>query len=400
MLMSYSFGNEQINLEVLKNRAFNLRWAQVENGVIPLTAADPDFPTAPVILDAIHQFVSEGYFSYCPSEGYLFFREAISNYFFQKRNYSVSPETILPVDSAAAGIAMVCKATLEKGDEAIVFNPVDFLFKYCIENVGGVPISLEVSINPEEEIDYEKLKALISSKTKMICLCNPLNPTGKVFNQQELIKIAQIAKENQLLILSDEIWSDIVFEPHQFYSMGSINQEISEMTITVHGFSKSFGLAGLRVGCVATSNRALFKKIFAASLHDSTVHGCNALGQVAASAALTHAQPWLNDFVRHLQKMRDFCISQIEEMPNISCYTPQGCYLLFCNISGNGLSSTDLQQKMLINAKVAVVPGLPKWFGTAAEGYIRICFSTSEEVLKEAFHRMKPFFQNLQKISK
>lgn len=393
--MNNSFNHKNINFEILKERSFNLRWANVDNGVIPLTAADPDYPTAPVVVEAIQKFVSDGYFSYGPSEGFLFFRQAIERYFKEKRKINISSDQILPVDSAAAGISMVCQACLKIGDEAIVFNPVDFLFKYCIENAGGVSIPFEVPIDPSKELDYEKLESLITNRTRLICLCNPLNPTGKVFERSELEKIAEIAKRNKVIILSDEIWSDIVFSPNRFTSIASIDPETSNLTVTVHGFSKSYGLAGLRVGCVLTTNRELFKNIYNVSQHESTVNGCNVLGQVAASAALTDAGPWLSSFVHHLQKMRDFCLEQIQQIPLISAHSPQGCYLLFCQISETQKSSIEIQQLLLEGAKVAVVPGLPKWFGTKSDGFIRVCFSTSEETLREAFSRMNPVFESL-----
>jgi aspartate/methionine/tyrosine aminotransferase len=228
----------------------------------------------------------------------------------------------------------------------------------------------------------------------MICLCNPINPTGKVFTKQELVEIAQIAKESNLIILSDEIWSDIVFSPHQYTSIASIDEETAARTITVSGYSKSYGLAGLRVGFVMASNDKLFKKLFEASGHASTVHGCNALAQVAATAALNECGEWLESFVTHLQKMRDLSIHEISNIPDFSCYSPQGCYLLFCNIEKTAFDSATLQRMLLEEAKVAVVPGLPRWFGDGAKGHIRICFSTSETLIKESFKRIREFMNS------
>ena len=358
-------------------------------GVIPLTAADPDFPIAPAISEAICRFATERYFSYVPAEGYLFFREAISKFYEEKRSVVINPSNILPVDSAAFGIYAACKAVLQKGDEAIVFDPVDFLFRYCIEQVGAKAKPLPIPIDPKAEIDLDNLRALIGPKTKMICLCNPVNPTGKVFTKSELEEIAAIARQNNLLILSDEIWSDIVFSPFHYTSISSLNPDASNRTITVGGFSKSYGLAGLRAGFVMTSNDPWFQKIMDASGHASTVHGCNALAQVAATAALNECPDWLNAFVAHLQNMRNLSLKELETIPGFSCLAPQGCYLLFCNIEKTGLNSSELQQLLFEEAKVAVVPGLPRWFGEKAEGHVRICFSTSEELLKEAFGRIR-----------
>lgn len=392
--MTKLFTNDSINFNLLKERAYNLRWAQVPEGVIPLTAADPDFPCAPQIAEALTRFVKDRYFPYVPAEGYLFFREAIANFYENKRNFKISPNLILPIDSAAFGLLVACKAVLKPGDEAIIFDPVDFLFKHCIEQVGATAKALPVSINPEAPIDLEKLQRLVNHNTKMICLCNPLNPTGKVFSKNELEEIAEFANKNKLVILSDEIWSDIVFEPNTYTSVASINPEIAKRTITVSGYSKSYGLAGLRVGFIAASDGKLFKDLFDASVHASTVHGCNALAQVAASTALNECGEWLDSFVAHLQKMRDFSLKEISSIPGFSCFTPQGCYLLFCSIEKTGLDSAALQTLLLDKAKVAVVPGLPLWFGAGAAGHIRICFSTSEFILEEAFGRIRACLSN------
>ena len=177
------FSNETVNLPLLKQRAYNLRWATVNKGVIPLTAADPDFPFAPEIAEAICSYSKDRYFSYAHPEGLPEFKESIANYFHRKRNVPVSPAFTFPIDSAAFGIYLTCKAFLKKGDEAIIFDPVDFLFRYSIEKVEATAIPF--STPPGSiHVDFQNLEKLINNNTKMICLCNPLNPTGKVFTKQ------------------------------------------------------------------------------------------------------------------------------------------------------------------------------------------------------------------------
>jgi len=387
------FEHKHINFEALNKKAYNLRWANVPEGVIPLTAADPDFPCAPEIAEDVQRYAAERYFSYAPAEGFLFFREAAAQFYASKRNYKVSPEYILPIDSAAFGIHLVCKTFLQPGDEAIIFDPVDFLFKFSIVDQGATAIPFKVPIDPIEELDYEKLESLISAKTKMICLCNPLNPTGKVFTKEELKKIGQIAVKHKLVIMSDEIWSDIVFSPSTYTSIAAIDSSIENHTIVINGFSKSYALAGLRIGMLATTNTEYFKKLFDASLHGATIHGANVLAQVAATTALTKCDNWLNEFIQHLHGIRALGMEKINQINGFSCYAPQGCYLFFCNITQTGYSSSELSDLLLEKAKVYVVPGLPRWFGDAAEGYIRICFSTSVEVFEEAMNRIKNTIQ-------
>lgn len=382
-----SFDNSAINFDILKRNAYNLRWATVEDGVIPLTAADLDFPCAPEIADAITSFAKKRYMCYGPPDGLMDFKESLSSYYSRKRSFTIAPEQIFPVDSAAFGIYLTCKAFLQPDDEALIFDPVDFLFRYSIEAVGAKAVPFAIPAGTSA-IDFDKLESLITSKTRMLCLCNPLNPTGKVFTKEELLKIGEIANKHNLIILSDEIWSDIVFEPFVFTNIASISPEISDRTVTITGFSKSYGLAGLRIGAVSTTNNNHYKKLFAASLHGSTVHGANVISQVAAAAALNHCDYWLADFVSHLQKMRDLVVSRLNAIQGFNCIAPQGCYVAFANIKSTGKTSQEMQDLLLQTAKVLVVPGLPQWFGDGAEGYIRLSFATSEAVLTQALDRI------------
>jgi aminotransferase len=387
-----NFGSEQVNLDILKKCAFNLRWASVPEGVIPLTAADPDFPCAYPIREAISKYVQDGYLSYGPPEGFLSFREALAEKYHFRKNVDFDPGYILPVNSAAFGIYLICKTFLNTGDEAIIFDPVDFLFRSSIESVNAIAIPFSIPVGTNK-VEFSALEEIITPRTKMICLCNPLNPTGKVFTKEELIQLGEIAVKHDLIILSDEIWSDIIFTPYQFTSISSLHEEIKNRTITVTGFSKSYGLAGLRIGAVLAPNKKYYSKLFLTSLHQSTIHGSNVLGQLAATTALNECDEWLKEFIIHLQKMRDLCVTELNSIRGFNCISPEGCYVAFANITETGLGSEDLQKMILEKSKVSVVPGLKEWFGEGAEGYIRISFATSEEILTEAFSRIKKTIQ-------
>ena len=383
-----------IDLPILRRRAYNLRWATVPADVIPLTAADPDIPCAPQIAEAIARFARERYFSYGPPEGMPEFRESMAAYFQTKRQIPASASWIFPVDSAAYGIYFTCKAFLSAGDEAIIFDPVDFLFRYAVEGASAraVPFAIPPGDDP---VDFAWLEQLINKRTRMICLCNPLNPTGKVFSRQELLQLGELAIKYDLVILSDEIWSDIVYAPHAYISIASLGKEIRDRTITITGFSKSHGLAGLRIGAVMASSREHYNLLFSTSLHKTTVHGANLLSQVAATAALNECGDWLRDFLRHLQQMRDLCVTMLNSMKGVHCFLPAGCYVAFPDITGTGLNSGEMQELLFNEARVAVVPGLPEWFGEGAGGHIRLSFATSEEILTQAMERIKNTIQRL-----
>ncbi len=366
-----------------------MRWATVPEGVIPLTTADLDFPCAPEIVEAITRYATDRYFSYSPPEGHSFFKEQVSAFFLEKRNTQVDPSLLFPVDSAASAIYTVCKSLLKKGDEAIVFDPVDFLFRYSIEAQKAIAVSFPIPVDPDEEVDFKRLERLITPKTKLICLCNPLNPTGKVFTRNELEAIGQIAIRHNIIVLSDEIWSDIVYDKKQYISIASLSDSIREQTIIVTGFSKTYGLAGLRAGVIIASTQDHFDQLLLASNHKSTVQGCNVLAQVAATAALKSCDYWVHDLVKHLTSVRNSCVDGLNSMKGVSCYSPQGCYLAFVNIQATGYSSEQISDLLLNKSKVAVIPGTKKWFGKGSEGYLRLSFGTSKEIMKEALQRIK-----------
>src|SRR6185312_16275518 len=216
-----------------------------------------------------------------------------------------------------------------------------------------------------------------------------------VFTRSELLELGRIACRHNLVILSDEIWSDIVYSPNTFYSIAALDGEIRDRTVTVTGFSKSYGLAGLRIGAVMASNTEHYSRIFDASLHQSTVHGANILSQVAAAAALDDCEGWLREFVGHLQAMRDSCVAGLNALPGFTCRPPDGCYVAFANISGTGRSAAEMRELLFTKAKVAVVPGLPEWFGPGAANHIRLSFATSGEILQDAMNRITLTIRNL-----
>lgn len=382
------FDPNYVNLDILKQRAYNLRWAEVPDGVIPLTAADPDLQCSPAISEAIMRYSRERYFSYGPAEGLPVFKEAVATYYYEHRQVKANPAHIMAVDTAAYGIYLTCQTLLSPGDEAIIFNPVDFLFRYGIEAAGATAIPLGIPQSPGT-VDVEKLEHLITPKCKLLCLCNPLNPTGKVFTAAELKVFVDLAEKYNLYILSDEIWSDIVFAPARFTSIASISESASNRTILVNGFSKSYGLAGLRIGSLVAPDNNLFQKLLHTSRHESTVHGANTIGQVAAVAALNDSQDWLAEFVKHLHSMRDLVVNHLNALPGITSQPPDGCYLAFASTTGTGLTSEEFQTKVLKEARVMIVPGLDRWFGDGAKDHVRISFATSADILNEAFTRIK-----------
>ena len=381
-----SFSDNAVRLDLLRERAFNLRWAEQPQEVIPLTAADPDFPTAPAIREAIVRYVQDGVLSYGPAQGLPSFRKSVANYLRNRRGAPVDASGVIAVNSAAAGLAMVARQWLATGDEAIVMDPVDFLFAHTVRSAGGVPVRW--SIARAGALDLDRLESLITPRTRMIGLCNPHHPLGRCFTREELTAIGRLAERHGLGILSDEIWSEIVYAPAGFTSMLSLDEPIASRTVLVHGFSKSFGLAGLRIGFVAMRNGADCARMLAASEHPSTVDGAATVSQIGAAAAYDHALPWLDEFLGHLRARRDQAVHALNAMPGVHVQSPDATYVAFAKVSDPPSTIEDMVDRLRCEHGVAVVPGSPRWFGEGAAGHMRVCFATSEAILRDGLERM------------
>ena len=447
------FGDDQVPLAALRRQAFNLRWATLPEDVIPLTAADPDFAVAPAVREAIARQAAEGLFSYGPAAGLPAFRQACAHFCSDRRGMGGGPERILAVDGAAAGMLHVCRLLLRPGDEAIIFDPVDFLFQAAVEAAGATVVRLPV--DPDRgELALERLEELVTPRTRLLGVCNPLNPVGRVLRRQELEALASFAARHDLAILNDEVWSDIVFaaEPDgeatsettseapraatgrgagdgtgagraaqrpaatmagtalpptaapagpavRFLSLAALAPEVAARCWTVHGFSKNYGLAGLRVGYVHCPDAGSCERLLNASLAETTMHGVATLSQIAAVAALEQGEAWLAAWLVHLERQRNLAVAELATMPGTSVRSPEGTYVLFPRVNHHGLSAEALTERLLQRQRLAVVPGAARWFGPGATGHLRLVFSTSEAILREGLARLRRGLEELEEGS-
>jgi len=375
-------------VEVLKKRAYNFRWATVPEGVIPFTAADPDFPAASAIQEALHDYVKSGPLSYGPADGLPEFREAVARYLLGK---GISGESgdhakrILATDGAASALFLTVRAMLAVGEEAVVSDPVDFLFEAAVEAAGGQV--RRVPFSRERGIDLEVLQDIVSPRTRLICLCSPHNPFGRLLRREELEVVARLADENDVYILSDEIWSDITYESHHVATAS--NSIAAPRTFSIGGFSKSFGLAGLRIGYVHAPTEKDFSHLLARSTAQATAYGSTTLSQVAATAALENGQQWLAEFRQHLHDARSLTCSGLDCLPDLDCPYPEATYLATPQIIWGNLDAEQFCEFLIKEAKVAAIPGIPRFFGPGVAGHIRFSFATSLGLIEEALQRIQ-----------
>ncbi|MCE2711489.1 MAG: pyridoxal phosphate-dependent aminotransferase [Cryomorphaceae bacterium] len=379
------FSDDRVNMDVLRKRAFNYRWAVTDPDVIPLTAADPDFPVAKEILEEIRHFTGEGYFSYGSPEGNAEFKEAIAQWYSVNYNSTVKSQFILPVNSAAHGLFIAASSVLSAGDSAIIPDPVDFLFRKSVEAAGAEVITCKVD-KSTAELSIEHLEQLIRKDTRAILICNPNNPLGKKYTKSYLSDLIAFALKHDLWIISDEIWADITFEG-PVTSLFDASFDYFKKKMVVSGLSKNFGLAGLRIGYILCPSDEVFMDVLEASGHKTTAFGIPILSQAAGTAALKNASYWLDEFKVHLTQMKKLVHLFMEEHPLLINCSFDSTYLAFPKLS-EGVSSEEFVKSTLDSARVALVPGGVQWFESASEGHIRICFATSEKILNEAFSRM------------
>ncbi len=393
--MNY-FDDSNVNLGVLKERAFNYRWAEVDEGVIPLTAADPDYPCAPQIQNAIIDYVRGGYFSYTPKLGLDEFKEVFSATVRERTGEPVPPELVLPLDSAARAMYVIAKAFLKPGDEMVVFDPCDYLFRESCLAAGATPVSYQAELDMRHRtMDLSRLEDAITPRTRMIGLCNPHNPYGLTYTKEELDFIMRICEKYDLLIMNDEIWSDIIYPDACFKSIYCLGEDRCRRVLSVFGFSKTFGLAGLRIGCAYTTDPDKFELLVKHSDVMSTAGGAASISQVAAIAAMRDSYPWAEEFVRHLTENRNCAVDQLSHISRLHVYRPKATYLLYVDIRDLGMASADFAEYLKKEVNLAVIPGGHQFFGDMSEGYVRICIATSAAILHEGLNRLRVGIERL-----
>lgn len=377
----------EVRLDLLRRYAQN-RWAKLSEDVIPLTAADPDFRAAPPIREAMKRVAEDGIFSYGADGGGPRFKEAVAAFITENKGYACSPDQIHAVSGVAQAMMITAKAFLEPGDEAILFDPVDFLFGRSVDAAGGRRVYSVVD-RETRSFDLEGLKGLVTPNTRMLCVCNPHNPLGRVLTENELETMVDLAVDCDLVIMSDEIWSDIVYDGRKHVATATISGA-SERTVSLYGFSKTYGLAGLQLGYIVAQSPELMERVRTAA--PGYFYPVNTVSLEAGIVALEEAWPWVEGFLRHLTMVRDYAYSRLRDIPGVAVHKPEGTYALFPDVSSFGLSSEEIAAYLLEEAKVAVVPGHGEafsYFGPGGEGHVRLVFCTGMEIMAEALDRVE-----------
>tara|TARA_Y100000817_G_scaffold143250_1_gene112265 strand:- start:283 stop:1449 length:1167 start_codon:yes stop_codon:yes gene_type:complete len=361
--------------------------AQGKN-VIHLEIGEPDFDSPKHVVTAAKKALDEGFTHYGPSAGQPELREAIAVHQGEVNGYKISSDRVIVTPGAKPVMFFSILALIERGDEVIYPNPGFPIYESMINYVGGtaVPMKLEESKNFNANID--DLKKLINDKTKMIIINTPNNPCGSVTQIEDLEQIAKIAVENDIIVLSDEIYKDMYYQG-EHYSISKF-KGMKERTIILDGFSKSYAMTGWRLGY------GIFPEFMIddiTKLMTNSVSCTSVFSQMAAIAALEGPKDFTLNMMEKFKIRRDIVVDGLNSIDGINCKTPLGAFYAFPNISGTGLSSSDFADIALDNYGVALLSGTA--FGNYGDNYIRISFANSDDNLREAIDRLNRMITEL-----
>ena len=355
--------------------------------LINLSLGDPDLITDSRIINGAFNDAHNGHTKYTDSVGDPELLEEISLYYKKEYGYQVQSKEIMAVVGACHGMHLVLEAILDDGDEVIVPEPYFTPYDNQIKLVGGKLIPLETCEEDDFQIDIEKLKALISNRTKAIIVNTPNNPTGTCLSMDSMKALSEIAIEKDLIIIVDDIYGAFSFsEP--FVPITTI-AGMKDRTITIGSFSKDYAMTGWRIGYILAPDY-LINCI--RDINEGVCFSAPSISQRAAMHALRLRETIQPDIVNEYKKRVFYSYERINQIPGMSVLPPRGSFYLFVNIKETGLTSAEVSKKLLEKAHVLVVTG--NAFGKSGEGYIRIACTVGLDKLKEAFDRIENIFVN------
>ena len=351
--------------------------------IINLGIGQPDFPTPINIQEAAIKAIRDGHHGYTPSNGIPELREAVSEHIYLEYNQEVNPEQILITPGGKPTIFYSSLILGEKKNEIIYPDPGFPIYRSMINFSGAKGVPLNLSEEDNFEINIEKLEELITKNTSLIIINNPNNPTGSYMNKLKIKKlVSMLEKYPDIFILSDEIYSKIIFENEKMPSLLNYDS-LKERLIVLEGWSKTFCMTGWRLGWSVWPKK-LYEHANKLCVND---HSCpSAISQHAGIEALKGPKETINSIKKEFHKRKNFIYSKLNELKKISCFEPGGAFYAFPNVSKSGLNGQQFSDIALEEKGVALVPGTS--FGDSAEDFVRISYANSMENLEKAIYRL------------
>jgi aminotransferase len=354
---------------------------------INLTLGQPDFPTPNHIKEAAITAIRRDQTTYTHNAGLLKLREVAADYVFQKYMLSYNPEDeIIVTNGATEAIDIAFRSILEEGSEVILPAPIYPGYEPLITLCGAIPVYVDTSDN-NFKITAEMIMSKLSDRTRCIVLCSPSNPTGSMLSREEIFKIAEVLRDKKIFVVSDEIYSELTYD-QQHFSIAAV-PGMREKTIVVNGLAKSHSMTGWRIGFTFAPSY-LSSEMLKVHLYNSVC--ASTVSQYAAIEALTNGMDDPAEMVVEYRKRRDYVCARLANM-GFEIANPEGAFYVFPSIKHTKMKSFDFALRLLQETGLAVVPG--DSFSGGGEGFIRMSFAASMEILEEGLNRMEQFIQSI-----
>ena len=357
--------------------------------ILSFSAGEPDFDTPQIIKDEAIRAINSGFTKYTAVDGISELKEAIISKLKRDNNLIYQPHQIIVSNGAKHSLFNLFQALIDDGDEVIIPSPYWVTYPELVKYSGGKVVEIETTDKTNFKITPEQLKNAITSKTKMVILTTPSNPTGALYSKDELIELGEVLKGTDIYIASDEMYEKLVYDK-EFTSVASISEDMYQRTITINGLSKSVSMTGWRFGYLATPNEELIKAM--KNLQSQSTSNINSITQKAAIVGLSsQIDDEIAKMVKAFKERRDYAVEYINsEIEGLSVVKPDGAFYLFINISEVEPDSMKFSKELLEEKGVAVVPGV----GFGSDGYVRFSFATDLDTIKDGLNRIREFVEN------
>jgi aspartate/methionine/tyrosine aminotransferase len=357
--------------------------------IVHLEIGQPDFPTPANVSEAGIAAIRLGKTKYTPPAGIPQFREIVADYAGRQRRLKIDPAQVVVGSGSKPGLFFPTLALVAPGDEVLYPDPGFPTYEAMIRVAGGIPVPIPLREENNFSFDLDVFDAKISDRTKLIVLNSPGNPTGGVIPFEDLKQIAEKARQHNCWVLSDEIYTQLVYDGMTAHSIAEVNGML-ERTVIVDGFSKTYSMTGWRLGYMVAPI-ALAERLELLLTHAT---GCTAaFTQYAGMEALTGPQDFVAEMVTEYQRRRDRMLELVNAIPGVHAQKPQGAFYVFPNVKSYGLSAKEIAIRLIDEAGVAVLAGTD--FGAGGEGYIRLVYAVSMEMIEEGVEKIAAWFKSL-----
>ncbi|MCW4050755.1 MAG: pyridoxal phosphate-dependent aminotransferase [Candidatus Bathyarchaeota archaeon] len=367
------------------------KWHRDAEDIIPLWLADPDYPLCPELKDVMREAIEEEYTIYGSDRDA---REVMSAKIKRFNKLDIPADQVMLTQGVIPVMWLSAMHACRPGDEVIVTDPMYFPFFKAVDVTQTNPVYWKLKLEEGYKFDADRLNSLITPKTRLIYVCNPHNPAGRAMTKEELKGVADIAVDNDIYVMVDELWEDVRYDDVKHYSLAAINDEIADLTITSWGFSKMWSVPGLQAGYLGCTNKVMFDSL--TKISGGILRGTNNISKAIAPIICSgEIDYWINDMNKYMAEVRDLVVKRLNEMGDFTIPHLEATYLMFPRFN-YGLSSDILDKILLKEAKVSLNKG--NIFGPEGEGHMRILTATSKGIMNEALDRIEKVIPLLEKM--